>query len=182
MQANSAFKRELELLREWYEYNSQVRREYLRLLARIPVKQLTQDRGASFPSLLDIFTHVLDAYRWWFLFVYHDRIHEWKRLRETGLTLKEVRAETLKIDSTVMHFLDDLKPRDLDRVITFHEEMPDRSKITTSYTLRDILWHMIEEELQHRGELNALLWQIDIDPPITEWQDWKKQSTMKRKR
>ncbi len=24
----------------------------------------------------------------------------------------------------------------------------------------------------HRGELNALLWQIDIDPPITEWVDW----------
>ena len=36
-----------------------------------------------------------------------------------------------------------------------------------------MLWHLVEEELQHRGELNALFWQIDIDPPHTDWLDWK---------
>jgi len=30
----------------------------------------------------------------------------------------------------------------------------------------------VGEELQHRGELNALLWQINIGPPITEWVDF----------
>jgi uncharacterized damage-inducible protein DinB len=35
-----------------------------------------------------------------------------------------------------------------------------------------MLWTLVGEELQHRGELNALLWQIDIDPPITEWVDF----------
>ena len=30
----------------------------------------------------------------------------------------------------------------------------------------DICWHMVEEELQHRGEINALLWQMDIDPRL----------------
>jgi uncharacterized damage-inducible protein DinB len=33
----------------------------------------------------------------------------------------------------------------------------------------DIVWHMVEEQLQHFGELNALFWQLDIDPPVHAW-------------
>jgi uncharacterized damage-inducible protein DinB len=39
--------------------------------------------------------------------------------------------------------------------------------------VKQMLWHLVEEELQHRGELNALFWQMNIDPPITDWIDWK---------
>jgi uncharacterized damage-inducible protein DinB len=42
-------------------------------------------------------------------------------------------------------------------------------------TVREMLLHMVEEELQHRGEINALLWQMDIEPPITDWIDWKRE-------
>jgi hypothetical protein len=37
---------------------------------------------------------------------------------------------------------------------------------------------MIEEELQHRGEINAVLWQTNIDPPIIGWDDWINESGM----
>ncbi len=40
-------------------------------------------------------------------------------------------------------------------------------------TVRDTLLHLLEEEIQHRGELNALLWQIDVEPPVLDWIDWK---------
>ena len=39
--------------------------------------------------------------------------------------------------------------------------------------LRQVLWHLVEEELQHRGELNVLFWQLDLDPPVTDLLDWK---------
>jgi uncharacterized damage-inducible protein DinB len=26
--------------------------------------------------------------------------------------------------------------------------------------------------LQHRGEINALLWQMDLDPPVADYKDW----------
>ena len=39
---------------------------------------------------------------------------------------------------------------------------------------RGMVLHMIEEELQHRGELNALLWQIDAAPPDIGFDDWNK--------
>ncbi len=169
-------KSELELLREWYAYNSRVRRRYLRLLMSLPVDRLTRDRGASFPSIIDIFTHVLDAYRWWFLYVYPDRIHEWKRLRETGLSLTEIKREATKINVQVMNFLDKLTDLDLDHSFTYHiwTRTRKRSKRTVTRRLRDMLWHLVEEELQHRGEMNALLWQIDVDPPISEWHDWQR--------
>lgn len=35
------------------------------------------------------------------------------------------------------------------------------------FELRDLLNHMIEEQLQHRRELNALFWQMDISPPVS---------------
>lgn len=40
-------------------------------------------------------------------------------------------------------------------------------------SVSDICWHMVEEELQHRGEMNALLWQMNIDPPIGSYKDWE---------
>ena len=36
---------------------------------------------------------------------------------------------------------------------------------TIRVTAQDILIHMFEEEVDHRGELNALLWQMGIEPP-----------------
>jgi len=35
--------------------------------------------------------------------------------------------------------------------------------------LRTIIWHMVEEELQHRGEMNALHWQMNVDAPTRAW-------------
>ncbi len=169
-------KTELDLLREWYEYNSEVRKKYFQVISQLPEEEQTKDRGASFPSIIDIFTHVLDAYRWWFLYVYRDKAHERVRLRGTGLSLKEVKKEEHKIDSFVKNLLQKLSLKDLAKTIVWHEEFKDKKgtkKYELTVTMRDMLWQLVAEELQHRGELNALLWQINIDPPITEWVDSK---------
>jgi len=163
---------EINLIREWYDYNSIVRKRYFQVIAKLPEAELTKDRGASFPSILDIFTHVLDAYRWWFLYVYTDKVHERKMLRDTGLKLDEIKQEEQRIDSFVKKFLQKLSTKDLAKAIVWHEVDPKGKRWTIKITLRDMLWQLVGEELQHRGELNALLWQINIDPPITEWVDF----------
>ena len=158
---------ELRMVQEWYRYNSFVRKKYLRLIFsdKVPPKERYKSRGASFPSIVDIFVHVLDAYRWWFLFVYNDRMKDWKRLREQKTyTRKEVAEEERKIDSYVMGFVNSLHPGDLRR------KMKDQRKGQT-LELRQMLLHMVEEELQHRGEMNALQWQMDVEPPIVQFQD-----------
>ena len=163
-------KSELRSIQEWYKYNSYVRKKYLQaIFKKIPEKERYKAKGASFPSIVDIFVHVLDAYRFWFLFVYQDRVSEMWRLRERKrYSGNEVVKEERKIDRFVMNFVNRLTTRDLDKDISFR----DGNKLYT-IELRYILLHMVEEELQHRGEMNALFWQMDIDPPVIGIDDLK---------
>jgi len=157
-------KTELQLIRELYRYNSKGRQGYLRKIWRLPPKERYRDRGASFPSVVDIYMHILDAYRWWFIKVYAKTDFEEYPLG-TRYSLAEARRETKKVDRLMDNILRSLRPRDLDRKIT----LPTRRR--EQLTIRTILVHMIEEELQHKGELNALLWQSDIDAPVLGFDD-----------
>lgn len=56
---------EIESIRAWFAYIADSRRGYLETLAKLPPGELTRDRGASFPSLLDIFAHSQGALYFW---------------------------------------------------------------------------------------------------------------------
>jgi uncharacterized damage-inducible protein DinB len=152
---------EIETIRELYRYNSAVRRKYLQAIWKLPPRQLYKNRGGSFPSLVDIYMHVLDAYRWWFLSVYGNG----KSFEEYPLgqryTKSEAVRETDAVDRLIQKTLREVGARGLNRTVSWHGRRPFR------ISARKMLIHMVEEELQHRGEMNALLWQIDIDPPVT---------------
>jgi uncharacterized damage-inducible protein DinB len=156
---------ELQLIRDLYRYNAKTRLGYLRKIWALPPKERYRDRGASFPSLVDIYMHILDAYRWWFLTVYA----RGPPLEEYPLGRRYSRAEavreTRQVDRMLAKVLRELGPNDLRRTITIPNRRRDR------LTVRTMLVHMIEEELQHKGELNALLWQQDIDAPVVGYDD-----------
>ena len=165
-------KSELESIKTWYEYNSYVRKKYLKaIFENLKEEDRYKDRGASFPSIVDIFVHTVDAYRYWFRYIYPDRYEDYKKLRGTErFTLQRLQEEEYKIDSYVLSFIRSLKEEDLDRTLAI-----DGKKLgwrASKISLRQMLLHLIEEELQHRGELNALFWQLDIGPPITDLFDW----------
>jgi uncharacterized damage-inducible protein DinB len=65
------------------------------------------------------------------------------------------------VERLVTDFLKKLEPEDLDR--KFYIRVDRRS-----ITIRSMLMQMIEGDLQHKGELNALLWQMDIKPPAID--------------
>jgi uncharacterized damage-inducible protein DinB len=151
----------------WYSYNSYVRKKYLKTLSELPTSKLSKRTKASFPTVLQIFVHILDAYRWWFIFVMEDRLRGYWKLRTRVKNISEVKRLESGIDSLVMKFVGSLKRADLEREISWHD-----GKKLRRMKLDTILHHMIEEELQHRGEINAVLWQMDIAPPIIGWDDW----------
>jgi uncharacterized damage-inducible protein DinB len=156
---------ELSQIKEWYRYNSYVRKKYFDAIEKLSPEEITKDRGASYPSLLDILSHTLGAYLHWFFHFYG---LPWPKLNEGPDTMRTLREDERKIDSAVLAFVEGLKPGDLDNSFEASDETS-----SFRYTLRQMLPHLVEEELQHRGELNALLWQMDIDPPVTDWLDWK---------
>ena len=166
---------ELDLIQMWYRYNSEVRPRYLRAISLLPpAKQVIND-GASFP-LLDIFLHVLDAYRWWFRFVYHDDVRSFPahRLRGNVRRIRRVREVMSQTTQEVLAFVERLHESDLDRVIVYHAPANNNWSRWRKerVALRAMLWHLVEEELQHRGEMNALLWRHGVEPPVTEFHEW----------
>jgi len=160
-------KTELESIRRWYKYNSFMRKRYLKAIFRVPPKIRYRDSGASFPTMVQIFVHVLDAYRWWFIYVHEDRLPEYERHRAKLRTRKEVEEEERRVDSLVMGFVGRLRAKDLDRVMRYR-----LGRLVKTVRLGDMFHHMIDEELQHRGEINALLWQRNIDPPVVGFHEW----------
>lgn len=163
-----ALRTELGTIRRWYEYNSYVRKRYLNaIFHKIPARVRYRDSGASFPSIVQIFVHTLDAYRWWFIYVYEDRASEYERHRDKRRTRREVEAEEREVDSLVMGFVKRLSDRDLDRVLRYR-----LGRVVKTIRLGDMLHHMIDEELQHRGEINALFWQYDVNPPVVGFHEW----------
>jgi uncharacterized damage-inducible protein DinB len=158
-------KTEFETIRDLYRYNSRVRKKYLRAIWKLSPRQRYKDRGGSFPSLVDIYMHVLDAYRWWFLSVYGNG----KTFEEYSLgrryTKSEVEKEAASVDRLIQRTLRGVGPQGLSRTVSWRGRRPFRISV------RRMLLHMVEEELQHRGEMNALLWQMDVDPPVTGFDD-----------
>jgi len=168
---------ELEALRDCFEYNNFVRKRYLDFISRLPKDVITKDRGASFPSILDIFVHVLDAYKSWFhVYETGEDLPELK-----GLSLAEVMTVEKEVDSYISKFMAKTTSGDLDKFFQFTVGKGKKKRVVKR-TLDELLWHLVEEELQHRGELNALLWQENIDPPVTSWSRWLDQERARNRR
>ncbi|MBX8637399.1 MAG: hypothetical protein KIY11_03440 [Thermoplasmata archaeon] len=57
---------EVTLARAWIEWLVETRTGYMDTLFLLPESDRLKDRGASFPSIQDIFLHVIDNNIWWF--------------------------------------------------------------------------------------------------------------------
>ena len=160
---------EVESLRKWFEYNARARKDYTETLSKLSPEELSRDRGASFPTLLDIFQHSLDGLSLWIgkMAVLHGTVISKYECPEHP-SLSDIRRYTQEIEKEVDDFLSHLTEEDLDRTYLV-PKLPPWWDEDFDASVRDTLYHLVEHELQHRGELNALLWQIDVDPPILSW-------------
>ncbi len=160
---------ELQSIRNWCRYNRDARQGYFEVLAKLPPAELARDRGASFPTLLDILGHSIGGIQTWLFRMSAVNGKEFELDIPEPQTLEDVRQYGARIDGFVDEFLARLTEGDLDRTYLVPKLPPWWDDDFTT-TFRATLLHVIEHELQHRGELNALLWQIDVEPPIRDWE------------
>ena len=162
---------ELETLRAWFSYLGEARRGYLATFAKLPPAELHRARGASFASMLDIFEHSQGAFIFWISKCAAAPLPSPPRETGTDPPPAEVLENEIWLQDQVRRFLAALRAEELDRRLP----IPRGSTLDHACELpvRDILWHLVEEELQHRGELNALLWQIEVDAPVYDWITWR---------
>jgi uncharacterized damage-inducible protein DinB len=132
------------------------------------MKERIRDRGASFPSIQDIFLHILDNTVWWLESVPQNRqeSHQPVKGRLSGA---EIRRQVRRIARSSRKLSKSLTPSRLDRSFVVRGVQGNGKPFEMKVNLRTIIWHLAEEELQHRGEMNALLWQMDVDAPTRAW-------------
>ena len=158
----------MEHILGFYRYNSDVRKKYLDAIEKLPWDEVLRERGASFSSTRDVFLHILNAYRYWFQYGIKDNLREYHRADcESFKNVYDLRKYEKEVDSMVLSLVESVQEEDLSRVYVIQT----RNRILRR-TMEAILMHMIEEELQHRGELNCMLWQQGVDPPVTSYDDW----------
>ncbi len=165
---------EVEWVRNWFDYNTIARHGYFETLAKLPPAELSRDRGASFPTLLDILGHSMGGTETWI--VRMSAVNGKPFTNYDGpepQNLEDLRRYQKWVEERVDEFFARLKDSDLDRTFLVPKLPPWWDEdFTTSF--RGTLLHIVEHELQHRGELNALLWQIDVEPPIMDWDEFLK--------
>ena len=161
---------EVDTIRAWFAYIEEARRGYLETFSKLPVAELSRDRGASHPTLLDIFGHSQGALYFWMKDCARFEFPAQEPDTSSPPSLADVKKDEKYVQTQIRRIMAELTEDDLTR--TVHREKDRGSSHDCDIPVRDVLWHLVEEELQHRGEINALLWQIDVEAPVFDWIDW----------
>jgi uncharacterized damage-inducible protein DinB len=153
-------------VRQLLEYNERVRHRYFEALAKLPWDEFVKNREASFHSLRNIFIHTLDAIDYWLDFLRKENRHSHKKFDEYK-TFQDVGNYMAQVETRMRDYLTSLPTGGLERKYTVTNDADE----TVEITAEDVLIHVFEEEVHHRGELIALLWQMGIEPPLMGWKD-----------
>src|SRR5207244_12274365 len=153
--------------RDIYDYNWRVLSDYCEALAKLPEDELLKNREATHESLKNIFHHILSVHDGW-LNVTAQGTSADPAMREKDFdvvpSMDPLRAYLEKIIAKEASFLAGLKDKDLSRRVK--PEWKERS-----HSLQDALMQVTFEQAHHIGELIALFWQIDVEPPEMTWID-----------
>jgi len=153
-----------------FEYNWDCRRKFLESFGALPWNEVVADRGASFGSMRNIFIHSLAAEHDWLADLARGKVGtstDYDPDRDFG-DMAAMGKYLEKVEADDRAYLQRLRPGDLSKPFPLRaREGPDGV-----LTVEDILVHVVEEEIHHRGELLCLMWQIDVEPPNIDYIDY----------
>jgi uncharacterized damage-inducible protein DinB len=143
------------------EYSQFLRHRYLETLSNLSWEEVVKDQGASFPSLRDIYLHIVfvaDAYINYI--VQGNPNYPGVNFSEYD-SIGKITKYLEQVESEANAYLSKVTPEELARNI----ERKQKDGSTFPVPVEDILLDLFQEETHHRGELIALLWQMDVTPP-----------------
>ena len=147
------------------EYSQELRHRYLDTFAGIPWDEVVKDRGASFGSLRNIYLHSVGCVDGFVKSSIQGKFSFSRINYDDYDSIEKVRGYLERVESEANEYLRKITKEELSRKLEF--KMRDGSNST--YTVEDWLVTLFQEETHHRGELMALLWQIDVNPPHIGW-------------
>jgi len=153
-------------IKNLFGYNWYSRRKILKSMAEIPWGQVVESCGASFDSVRDIFIHSLQCEQYWIrLLSGRNEPGIFDTPFSTFSTIDTIREYADNVEVETNEYLKTLSDEKLQSVFEFKGW----NGKTKWNKIEDILMHVIEEEIHHRGELLCIYWQNDIRPPYTSY-------------
>ena len=149
-------------LKDLFTYNWDCRRKFLKSMADMPWETVTENIGASFDCIRNIFIHSLQAELFWVrLLSKKSPAGIWDVPFSKFASVKDMEEYADEVESETNEYLKSLTDAKLKGVLEF----TGWDKKTHRHKVEDVLLHVIEEEIHHRGELLCIYWQHDIQPP-----------------
>lgn len=153
-------------LKTLMEYSHALRNRYVEQLDTLPWEEVVKSRGASFDSLRNILLHALDAEDRMVNYVIPGRVKDWvSRSPDDFQNIASIRKRAKEVESKTNLYVAKITPAELERKVQYSR--PGMPPLTVR--VEDILIHVVLENVHHFGELIALLWQIDVEPPHMGW-------------
>jgi len=151
---------------ELYAYSSRVRRSFAMKLAELPFEAVAKNREASFYSMKNILLHMIDNEDWIVNWVIPRKSRAYVRKKwEEYATMTDVLTHLDEVEARTRVYLKDLDKDGFDRRVDFL--LPSGQSFNLS--VEECLFQSFTEQLYHLGELIALLWQENIEPPRMAW-------------
>ncbi len=145
---------------------SRVRRKFAQKLSEMPWDQATKNREASFYSMRNILLHMIDNEDWIVNWVIRGKSREYERKKSDDYSSIEMVIEHLNdVEARTRKYLETFDEAEAGRRIQFVIS----SGKSFDLSVEESLFQSITEQLYHTGELIALLWQENIEPPTMQW-------------
>lgn len=152
-------------MRKLFNYNKKVRHKFLEAFETLPWEEFVRNREASFNSMKNIFLHTLQVEDRFVNGVVAGEMEPPQRSFEEYAMMGDVVEGMHEVECRTQVTLDRLTDKDLDHEAEFQRR--DGSKAKSR--IEDLLIHVFEEEIHHGGELIALFWQLNREPPAVGW-------------
>jgi len=151
---------------ELYEFSSRVRRSFAEKLAQLPPEMVEKNREASFYTMKNILLHMVDNEDWIVNWVITGKAQSYERRKwEAYSDMAAVVHHLDEVEKVTRAYLKSLSQEDFARRVDFGLS----SGQTFDLCVEECLFQSFTEQLYHMGELIALLWQENIEPPRMQW-------------
>ena len=151
--------------RRIFDYNERVLRSFFETLSNLPWETVSKNVESGHHSMKNTFVHILSVYNGWINYNAQGRSNEIPRAEHdynNYHSMEQVKEFMLKVLAGVNVFLKDLDDKALSKKIT-------APWMEGDHELRDVLMQVTFEQAHHLGEIIALMWQTDIEPPEMTW-------------
>jgi uncharacterized damage-inducible protein DinB len=153
-------------VKELFTYNHTVRQNYVDAFKKLSWEDMIKNHETAWLSLKDTLLHIIWVEDSWINYSIqgledpnrpfpYSNYKSWSTIDDYNFN------STLKVNN----YLSLLKPDDLCKSVS----RINKDGIRRNTTVKDVLIHVMAEELHHRGEIIAILWQMNIEPPDMGW-------------